>query len=125
MPDQGPDPSSVLRLTSAEVNRRKAILGQLKDALDARLISSALVGRRTLVLRSKSSAESHPGYGELARLCDPRLYIFTATNTHIVTTDGEVYRFPGCPAYPTTDPAGAARDWARWHERRDTATGRH
>jgi hypothetical protein len=125
MPDQGPDPSSAPRLTSAEANRRKAILGQLKDALDARLIPSALVGRRTLVLRSEPSAEGRPGYGELIQPCDPQLYIFTARDTHIVTTDGEVYRFPGRPAYPTTDPASAARDWARWHERRNTATGRH
>jgi hypothetical protein len=105
---EAPTPS----LTRAEADRRKAVLGLLKDALAARQIVSALAGRRTLVLRSAQGGPD--GYGAPERPADPRLYVFAAGDVHIVTTDGEVYRFNDGRAHPTTDPGGAAQVCARW-----------
>jgi hypothetical protein len=124
MPDQGPDAAPTPGLTSAEANRRKAILGRLQDALDAGPISSALVGRRTLILRSEQTPEHSPGYKETIRPSDPQLYIFAAGDTHVVTTDGNVYWFADGYAYPASDPAGAALICARWHRPRGPVTGR-
>jgi hypothetical protein len=105
---EAPAPS----LTRAEADRRKAILGLLQDGLAARQIVSALAGRRTLVLRSAQGGPD--GYVVPERPADPRLYVFTAGDVHIVTTDGEVYRFTGGHTHPATDPGGAALACARW-----------
>jgi hypothetical protein len=105
-------------LTRTEADRRKAILGLLKDALAARRIVSALAGRRTLVLRSAQGGAADPSasFGAPERPDDPQLYVFAAGDVHIVTTDGEVYWFAGGRAYPVGDPDGAARACARWRE---------
>jgi hypothetical protein len=110
MPNQGPAAEPVPSLTVAEADRRKVTLGLLKDALAARRISSTLVGRRTLVLRSAEGEKCPGGHGEPARPSDPRLYVFAAGDVHAVATDGEVYRFADGRTYPAADPAGAA--WA-------------
>ncbi len=103
-------------LTRTESDRRRAILGLLKDALAARRISSVLVGRRTLVLRSGQGQERALGCGGPARPTDPQLYVFAAGGAHvrIVTTDGEFYWFTGGRAHPVADPGDAARAYARW-----------
>jgi len=107
---EAPAPS----LTRAEADRRKAVLGLLKDALAAQQIVSALAGRRTLVLRS---AEGRPdGWAAPEKPADPQLYVFAAGDVHIVTTDGEVYRFTGGHTHPAEDPGGAAQACARWRE---------
>jgi hypothetical protein len=97
-------------LTTAEADRRKAILGLLKDALTARRISSELVGRRTIVLRSGRFAD---GFGEPARSADPQLYVFVADSPDIVTTDGRQYCLADGRTHPAADPAGAAGVVAR------------
>ena len=109
MPKQGPTARSVAGLTGAEADRRKAILGLLKDALAARRISSVLVGRRTLVLRSDQGGERCARYGEPVRPSDPQLYVFSLGDVQIVTTDGEVYWFADGHVYPAADPGGAAQ----------------
>jgi hypothetical protein len=115
MPRQGPAAGSVPSLTGAEADRRKAILGLLKDALAARRISSVLVGRRTLVLRSEQGGERSVRYGEPVRPSDPQLYVFAPGDVRIVTTDGQVYWLADGHVHPAADPAGAARVCARWH----------
>jgi|SRR5215831_2499324 len=116
MHQQGRFEASAPDLTRAEADRRKAILGRLKDALAAKRIVSALAGRRTLVLRSAQGgpADLSDGYGAPERPADPQLYVFAAGDVHIVTTDGEVYWFAGGRAYPVRDPDRAARAWVRW-----------
>lgn len=83
----------------------------LKDALCARRISSALVGRRSLVLRSQRGC---PDYLEPARPADPQLYIFAAEAVQIVTTDGSDYQLAGGRTHPAADPGGAAQLVARY-----------
>jgi hypothetical protein len=124
MPNQGPAAEPVPSLTVAEADRRKVILGLLKDALAARRISSMLVGRRTLVLRSAEGEKCSGCYGEPARPSDPRLYVFAAGDVHVVATDGEVYRLADGRMYPAADPAGAAWAYADSHQRCDGAKGR-
>ncbi len=94
------------------------MLGLLKNALAAERISSALVGRRTLVLRSDLGKQHSGGYRGMVRPADPQLYVFTEGDVHVVTTDGEAYWLPGRRAYPTADPGGAARAYAIWRRRR-------
>jgi hypothetical protein len=118
MDDHGPPPRQVPRLTAAEADRRKGILALLKEALSAQRIASALVGRRTLVLCSNQASERFAGYGDTVSPADPQLYVFAGAGADIVTTDGEAYWFPGGRAYPTADPAGAAKAYARGHSRR-------
>jgi hypothetical protein len=118
MPEQDP-PAGPALLTAAEVDRRKRILRLLQDALSAQRIVSALVGRRILMLSSEQSPKHFSGYGETVRPCDPQLYVFAGEETHVVTTDGEVYWFPGGHAYPAADPGEAARACATWRQRRD------
>jgi hypothetical protein len=100
------------------------MLGLLKNALAAERISSSLVGRRTLVLRSDQGTQHSAGYRGLVRPADPQLYVFTGGDVHVVTTDGEVYWLPGRRAYPTADPGAAARAYAIWRRRRDAVTCR-
>jgi hypothetical protein len=120
MPRQGPAAQGAApNLTRTESDRRKALLGLLKDALDARRVSSVLVGRRTLVLTSAQEQE-RPGAGAgVVRPANPQLYVFAAgsTDAHIVTTDGNVYRFAGGRAVPVEDPADAARAYTGWARR--------
>ena len=104
MPQQGAAPAAP-SLTTAEADRRKAILGLLKDALSARRISSELVGRRTIVLRSGRLPD---GFGEPARSADPQLYVFVAGSSDIVTTDGRQYHLADGRTHPAADPIGAA-----------------
>lgn len=115
MDEHGPPARQTLRLTAAEADRRKGILALLKDALSAQRITSALVGRRTLVLCSDQTTERFAGYGEMVSPADPQLYVFAGAAADIVTTDGEAYWFPGGRTYPTADPAGAAQAYARGH----------
>jgi hypothetical protein len=122
MPEQDPATGPVPGLTSAEADRRKGMLGLLKNALAAERISSALVGRRTLVLRSGQGQERSAGYRGLVRPSNPQLYIFAGADVHVVTTDGEAYCFAGSHAYPTADPAAAARDYAQSHQCGNTFT---
>jgi hypothetical protein len=117
MPNQGPAAEPAPSLTVAEADRRKVILGLLKDALAARRISSTLVGRRTLVLRSAEGDERSGGYGEPARPSDPRLYVFASGDVQVVATDGELYHFADGRMHPAADPAGAACAYADWHLR--------
>lgn len=124
MPERDPATGPVPRLTPAEADRRRGMLGLLKNALAAERISSALVGRRTLVLRSDQGNERPTAYGEMVRLSDPQLYVFAGGGVHVVTTDGEAYWFAGSQVYPTADPGGAARAYARWRQRGDAVTGR-
>jgi hypothetical protein len=109
MPQQGAA-SAALSLTAAEADRRKAVLGVLKDALNARRISSELVGRRTIVLRSGRLPD---GFGEPARSADPQLYVFVDGSFDVVTTDGQQYRLADGRTHPAADPAGAAGVVAR------------
>lgn len=124
MPNQGPPAGPVPSLARAEADRRKVILGLLKDALAALRISSALVGRRTLVLRSAEGGNRPGGYEEPLRQSDPQLYVFGAGEVHIVTTDGEVYWFADGRAHPAADPAGAARAYVGCHQRCGGVNGR-
>jgi hypothetical protein len=100
------------------------MLGLLKNALAAQQISSAVVGRRTLVLRSDQGNERPAGYGGMARPSDPQLYIFAGGEVHVITTGGEAYWFADSQAYPTADPGGSALAYARWRQRSDAVTGR-
>jgi hypothetical protein len=109
MPQQGAA-AEAPSLTAAEADHRKAILGLLKDALTARRISSELVGRRTIVLRSGRLPD---GFGEPARSADPQLYVFGSSSLDIVTTDGRQYCLADGRTHPATDPAGAAGVVAR------------
>lgn len=109
MPQQGAA-AAAPSLTTAEAEHRKAILGLLKDALIARRISSELVGRRTIVLRSGRLPD---GFGAPARSADPQLYVFVADSLDVVTTDGRQYRLADGSTHPAADPAGAAGIVAR------------
>lgn len=119
MSQQGPAAKSATpSLTRTESDRRKAILGLLKEALADRRISSVLVGRRTLVLRSAEGRDRSPAGEELARPADPQLYVFggECSGVDIVTTDGDVYWFAGGSGVPVQDPGQAARAY-RWRAR--------
>jgi hypothetical protein len=100
-------------LTRTEADHRRELLGRLQDALAEQRITSALAGRRTLVLHSAREATGR-GYREPAKPADPRLYVFDAGGTHIVTTDGEVYWLTGSYPHSVADPCGAALAYARW-----------
>jgi hypothetical protein len=100
-------------LTRTEAERRRELLGRLQDALADRRITSALAGRRTLVLHSAQEAVGR-GYREPVKLADPELYVFDAAGTHIVTTDGQVYWLTGGCPYSVADPCRAAQAYARW-----------
>jgi hypothetical protein len=102
-------------LTRTEADRRKGLLGQLQDALADRRITSAVAGRRVLVLHS--ARDGGRGYLEPVRLADPQLYVFAAGGTDVVTTDGEVYWLTGGCPHTVADPCGAARVYARWSAR--------
>ena len=126
MPRQGPAAQGAApNLTRTESDQRKALLGLLKDALDARRVSSVLVGRRTLVLRSAQGEERPEAGAELVRLADPQLYVFAAgcTDVHIVTTDGDAYLF-GRRAVPAEDPGGAARAYTGWARKQALSVSR-
>jgi hypothetical protein len=117
MPQQGrAAESATSSLSRTESDRRKAILGLLKEALAARQISSVLVGRRTLVLRSAQGQKRSDIWEELARPAEPQLYVFAAgcSDVRIVTTDGEVYWFARDRGVPVADPGYAARAYSRW-----------
>ena len=116
MPQQGrAGESATSSLSRTESDRRKAILGLLKEALAARRISSVVVGRRTLVLRSAQEQKRSGIWEGLARLAEPQLYVFAAgSDVHIVTTDGEVYWFARDSGVPVQDPGYAARAYSRW-----------
>ena len=100
-------------LTRTEAERRRELLGRLQEALAEQRITSALAGRRTLVLHSAREAAGR-GYREPVKPADPQLYVFDAGGTHIVTTDGEVYWLTRGHPYSVADPCGAAQAYARW-----------
>jgi hypothetical protein len=112
MLEQIPGPVLADGLTRTEADRRKAILGRLADALDARQIRSALAGRQILVLCSEARPGEEEAPEPALRLTDPQLYIFGARGIDIVTTDGESYRFASGRAHPAADPRGAARSFS-------------
>ena len=114
MSQQGPAAKSA-RLTRTESDRRKVILCRLKEALADRRISSVLVGRRTLVLRSAERQDRSRGWEELARPADPQLYVFGGerSDVDIVTTDGDIYWFAGGGRVAVRDPGQAARAYGR------------
>jgi hypothetical protein len=97
-------------LSMTETDRRKAILGVLKDALRVRGISCSLVGRRSLVLRS---AQDPGQYWHPVTQADPQLYVFAAEVPDVVTTDGRDYHLADGRTYPAADPSAAARMLAR------------
>jgi hypothetical protein len=101
-------------LTPAEADHRKGLLGLLQDALAGRRVTSALAGRRTLVLRWAADSEGDGSYPGPVGLTDPQLYVFVADGVHIVTTDGDVYRLDSGYPHPVADPGGAAQVYARW-----------
>jgi hypothetical protein len=101
-------------LTKTEVERRKVLLLRLKDALAERQVTSALAGRRTIVLRSAQDGEGRGGYREPVRLADPQLYVFAAGGVNVVTTDAEFYWLSAGHPHPTADPGGAAQAYARF-----------
>jgi hypothetical protein len=114
MPHRGPAAKSATpSLTKAEYDRRKAILSLLKEALAARRISSVLVGRRTIVLRSAQGQERSGGP---ITLSDPQLYVFAAGcfEGNVVTTDGDAYWFARDSGVPVEDPGYAARAYSWW-----------
>ena len=103
--------SAAPSLTKTEFDRRKAILGLLKNALAARQISSVLVGRRVLVLRSAQGQHRSFRGREFAMPADPQLYVFGTggVDVHIVTTDGDSYWLGGGRAVAVVDPGDAAQ----------------
>lgn len=127
MPRQGPAAQGAApNLTRTESDQRKALLGLLKDALGARRVSSVLVGRRTLVLRSAQEQERSGVGAGVVRPADPQLYVFAAgsTDMHIVTTDGDAYLFGGGRSVPVDDPGDAARAYTRWARRQALSVSR-
>ena len=98
--DLGEKASRPPMLAGEEVDRRKAVLIRLQDALAARSVESVLVGRRTLTLRGAGPAPSRPG--------DPELHVLAADLHRIVTTDGQNYRLADGRMHPGDDPSGAA-----------------
>ena len=106
-------PQDDAALAKAEADRRKGLLGQLQDALADRHIMSVVAGRRRLVLHSARDGAAR-GYPEPVTLADPQLYVFAAGRTHVVTTDGKVYRLIGGCRYPVADPGGAAHVYSGW-----------
>jgi hypothetical protein len=99
-------------LSKTEVDRRKDLLLQLKDALADRQIAAALAGRRTIVLRSAQDRPGRGGHREPIRLADPELYVFAAGGLNVVTTDAEFYWLADAHPHPAADPAGAAQLYA-------------
>jgi hypothetical protein len=98
--DLGEKASRRPMLACEEVDRRKAVLTRLQDALAARSVESVLVGRRTLTLRGDGPAPSRPG--------DPELHVLAADRHRVVTTDGRHYRLADGRMHPADDPSGAA-----------------
>src|ERR1017187_8410153 len=73
-------------LAGDEVDRRKTALALLRDALTAFGIDSVLVGRRILMRPGADPAWP-------AKAGDPELHVLGAGHCHVVTADGECYRF--------------------------------
>jgi hypothetical protein len=90
-------------LTGEETDRRKVVLIRLQDALAAQGCESVLVGRHALTLRSDGRVPAEP-----SRPGDPELHVVGAGRRHVVTTDGEHYRFADSRMHPADDPRGAA-----------------
>lgn len=105
-------------LTKTEVERRKDLLLRLQNALADRQITSALAGRRTIVLRSAQDGQGRGGYREPVKLADPELYVFAAGGVNVVTTDAEFYWLSAGHPHPTADPGGAAQAYARFSRAR-------
>ena len=90
-------------LTGHEVDRRKAVLARLQDALAAEGFESVLVGRHALTLRSPGGGLAQPSSPR-----DPELHVAGAGRCHVITTDGRQYRFADSGMHPADDPCGAA-----------------
>jgi len=90
-------------LEGDEVDRRKAVLIRLQDALAAQGIESVLVGRHALTLRSHGRGPAHP-----SKPGNPELHVVGAGRHRIVTTDGRHYRLGDNRMHPADDPRGAA-----------------
>jgi hypothetical protein len=107
-----PHPETALSKT--EVDHRKDLLLQLKDALADRQVAAALAGRRTIVLRSAQDGQGRGGHREPIRLADPQLYVFAAGGIDVVTTDAEFYWLTDGHPHPAADPAATAQAYARF-----------
>jgi hypothetical protein len=94
LPEQGP------ALTGAEAGRRKALLARLQDELATQGFQSMLVGRQVLALRDRGPV--------LPSLRNPELHVSGPDQCHVVTTDGDHYRFADGASHPADDPGGAA-----------------
>jgi hypothetical protein len=90
-------------LAGEEVDRRKAVLIRLQDALVVLGVESVLVGRHALTLRSHGRGPAQP-----SKSGDPELHVVGAGRHRIVTTDGRHYRLGDNRMHPADDPRGAA-----------------
>ena len=84
-------------LASSEVVKRKALLAELRAALDEAGIESRLAGRRRLVLRYTERPPHAP-----SGLIDPMLFVFGAAQD-AVTTDGDFFRLRDGQELPVGD----------------------
>ena len=87
-------------LTGAEADRRKALLARLQDELTAHGFQSVLVGRQVLSLRDRGPVPPSRR--------NPELHVSGPGQCHVVTTDGDHYRFADGSSHPADDPGGAA-----------------
>ena len=87
-------------LTGAEADRRKALLARLQDELAAQGLQSVLVGRQVLALRDRGPVPPSRR--------NPELHVSGPGQCHVVTTDGDHYRFADGSSHPADDPGGAA-----------------
>lgn len=100
--DQAGQASPRTAVAAHDTNRRKAVLIRLQDSPEAEGFESVLVGRRTLVMRSRCP-------GQLSTPGEPELHVVGTIPCHVVTTDGQLYRFGDHSTHPADDPAGAVR----------------
>ena len=89
-------------LAEGEVRRRIHLLSELRQALSANGVESALARNHRLVLRYSEPCSAPSG------LTDPTLHILGGDQTGIVTTNGTVYSLPGGQQCPVSNPAQAA-----------------
>jgi hypothetical protein len=87
-------------LTGAEADRRKALLARLQDELATQGFRFVLVGRQVLALRDRGPVPPSRR--------NPELHVSGPGQCHVVTTDGDHYRFPDGASHPADDPGGAA-----------------
>jgi hypothetical protein len=89
-------------LTSAEADRRTALLADLERVLTSCGVDCVLARTRRIVLREG------PGRIAPSGPTDPQLRIFAAAGQDVVTTDGRAYYFASGRQFPVGDLASAA-----------------